>query len=86
MLQGGTLLDTGYVIFKAIVAIVLWGGASIGYLRAPLTWPERILATVAAFLLVVAIPWTDETGFALGAACIAWHWLRTRRTPRAATG
>ncbi len=65
MLQGGTLLDTAYVVFKAIVAIGLWGAASVGYLRGPLIWPERILATAAAFLLVVAVPWTDEAGFAL---------------------
>src|SRR5437667_10996422 len=79
MLQSGTLLDTLYVVFKAVLAILLWGGASIGYLRAPLTWAERILATAAAFLLVVAVPWTDEAGFALCVAVAAWHWLRTRR-------
>src|SRR5450631_2385437 len=58
MLQSGTWFDTVYVVFKAIVAIVLWGSASVGYLRGPLNWPERIVATAAAFLLVVAIPWT----------------------------
>src|SRR5438552_6177870 len=79
MLQSGTLLDTLYVVFKAVLAILLWGGASIGYLRAPLTWAERILATAAALLLVVAVPWTDEAGFALCVAVAAWHWLRTRR-------
>jgi TRAP transporter 4TM/12TM fusion protein len=79
MLQGGTWLDTAYVVFKAVVAIVLWGAASIGYLRGTLIWPERILATIAAFLLVVAVPWTDEAGFALGAVVVAWHWYRTRR-------
>jgi TRAP transporter 4TM/12TM fusion protein len=78
MLQSGTWLDTAYVVFKAVVAIVLWGAASIGYLRAPINWPERVVATIAAFLLVVAIPWTDEAGFALAAAFVAWHWLRTR--------
>ena len=78
MLQGGSLIDTAYVAFKAIVAIVLWGAASIGYLRAPINWPERIVATIAAFLLVVAVPWTDEAGFALGAAFILWHLWRTR--------
>ena len=78
MLQGGTWLDTAYIVLKAIVAIVLWGAASIGYLRGTLIWPERILATVAAFLLVVAVPWTDEAGFALGAAVVAWHWYRAR--------
>ena len=86
MLQGGTLLDTAYVVFKAVVAIVLWGAASIGYLRGPLNWPERILATIAAFLLVVAVPWTDEAGFALGVAFVAWHGYRTRRTPAPTSG
>jgi len=86
MLQGGTLLDTAYVVFKAVVAIVLWGAASIGYLRGPLHWPERILATIAAFLLVVAVPWTDEAGFALGVAFVAWHGYRTRRTPAPTSG
>ena len=27
-----------YVAFKALVAIALWGGAAIGYLRGPLNW------------------------------------------------
>ena len=84
MLQTGTLLDTAYVVFKAIIAILLWGAASIGYLRAPLNWAERIFATVAAFLLVVAIPWTDEVGFGLCAAFVAWHLFRTRALPKKA--
>ncbi|MEO8741266.1 MAG: TRAP transporter fused permease subunit, partial [Casimicrobiaceae bacterium] len=84
MLQGGTLLDTAYVVFKAIVAIVLWGSAAVGYLRGPLNWAERIVATAAAFLLVVAIPWTDEAGFVLGAAFVAWHVYRTRAVPATA--
>ena len=84
MLQGGTLLDTAYVVFKAVVAIMLWGAASIGYLRGSLGWPERITATIAAFLLVVALPWTDEAGFALGAVFVMWHWLRHRSASAAA--
>jgi len=84
MLQTGTLLDTAYVVFKAIIAILLWGAASIGYLRAPLNWAERIFATVAAFLLVVAIPWTDEVGFGLCVAFVAWHLFRTRALPKKA--
>jgi len=67
-----------YVTFKALVAIALWGGAAIGYLRGPLSWPERIVALTAAALLVAAVPWTDEAGFALGAAFTAWHWYRSR--------
>jgi TRAP transporter 4TM/12TM fusion protein len=84
MLQSGTLLDTAYVVFKAIVAILLWGAASIGYLRARLNWAERIFVTIAAFLLVVAIPWTDEVGFGLCAAFVAWHLFRTRALPKKA--
>jgi len=84
MLQTGTLLDTAYVVFKAIIAILLWGAASIGYLRAPLNWAERIFVTIAAFLLVVAIPWTDEVGFGLCAAFVAWHLFRTRALPQKA--
>jgi TRAP transporter 4TM/12TM fusion protein len=80
MLQGGSLLDTAYVAVKAIVAIVLWGSASVGYLRGPLNWPQRIVATAAAFLLVVAIPWTDEVGFALSATFAVWHLMSTRKT------
>ncbi len=78
MVQGGTLLDTAYVVFKALVAIGLWGGAAVGYLYGPLGWPERIFAMVAAGLLVVALPLTDEIGFVASAAFVAWHWFRTR--------
>jgi TRAP transporter 4TM/12TM fusion protein len=84
MLQSGTLLDTAYVVFKAVIAILLWGAASIGYLRAPLNWAERIFATIAAFLLVVAIPWTDQAGFALCVAFVVWHVARTRGMPQKA--
>src|SRR5439155_17229257 len=84
MLQGGTLLDTAYMIGKAVLAIGLWGAASVGYLRGPINWPERIFATVAAFLLIIAVPWTDQAGFALCAAFIAWHWYRSRPARHAA--
>jgi TRAP-type uncharacterized transport system fused permease subunit len=82
MVQGGTLLDTAYVVFKALVAIGLWGGAAVGYLYGPLLWPERIFATLAAGMLVVALPLTDEIGFAASAAFIAWHAYRTRAARR----
>ncbi len=78
MLQGGTLLDTTYVVAKAIIAIGLWGGAAVGFLRGPLTVFERVIAFAAASLLVAAVPWTDEAGFAASAAFVAWHWWRTR--------
>jgi TRAP transporter 4TM/12TM fusion protein len=86
MLQGGTWFDTVYVVGKAIVAIGLWGGAAVGYLRGPLNWTERIIAFAAASLLVAAVPWTDEAGFAASAAFIAWHWYRARGASPTAAG
>ena len=83
MLQGDSLLNTAYMVMKAVIAIGLWGGAAVGYLWSPLAWYERLAAMAAAFLLVVAIPWTDEVGFALGALFAAWHGLRSRGLWRA---
>ena len=83
MLQSGadgnlSLLDVLYVVFKTVVAIGLWGGAAIGFLRAPLNWAERIFAFAAASLLVAAVPLTDQAGFALSALFVSWHLWRTR--------
>ncbi|HYD78595.1 MAG TPA: TRAP transporter permease [Paucimonas sp.] len=80
MLQGDwTVAAVAYVVFKALLAIVLWAGATVGYLLAPLKPAERIFAVVAACLLVVAIPWTDEAGFALSAGFFLWHFYQKRR-------
>ncbi|MEP6719985.1 MAG: TRAP transporter permease [Variovorax sp.] len=79
MLQSGTWFDTGYVVVKAIVAIVLWGGAAIGYWIGPLRWYERLWALVAAGFLVAALPVTDEVGLGMAAALGLWHWWAQRR-------
>jgi TRAP-type uncharacterized transport system fused permease subunit len=78
LLQSGTWLDTAYVTFKAVLAILLWGGTSVGYWLAPLAWWERAWAFVAACFLVAALPVTDEIGFALTALLVIWHVARTR--------
>ncbi len=83
MLQTGTWLDTAYIVFKALIAIGLWGAASIGYLWSPLTWMERIVAAGAACSLVVALPITDEVGFGLAVVLLAYHRWRGRRHPKA---
>ena len=83
MLQSGTWLDTLYIVFKALVAIGLWGAASIGYLWSPLSWLERILAAGAAFSLVVALPVTDEIGFGVAILVLVVHRLRSRRHAKA---
>nr|WP_223861700.1 TRAP transporter permease [Geminicoccus harenae] len=78
MLQGGDYLATAYVVLKALVSIGLWGGATVGWLLGPLNWPERVFAAVAATLLVLALPVTDELGFGLSLLFLGWHWWRTR--------
>lgn len=83
MLQGGTLFDTGYVFLKALISVGLWGGAASAWLLGPMTWPERIWATAAAFMLVVALPVTDEIGFAMSATFVLFHWWKTRRAAKA---
>jgi TRAP-type uncharacterized transport system fused permease subunit len=70
-----------YITFKALLAIGLWGAAATGHLLGPLNWAERAFATGSAALLIAALPITDELGFALSAAFIAWHWWRNRQTP-----
>jgi TRAP-type uncharacterized transport system fused permease subunit len=79
MLQGDpSVTAVIYIVAKAVLAIALWGAAAIGHLRAPLAPWERLFAAAAAFMLVAAIPLTDEIGFAMCAAFAAWHFLRTR--------
>ena len=81
MLQGnGGWTATAYVVFKAVVAILLWGGAAIGYWARPLALWERALALVAASFLVVALPITDELGLAMAAALVVSHTLRARNS------
>src|SRR5215208_499058 len=74
----GYWLAVFYIVAKATLALGLWGAAAIGYGRAPLASWERVLATIAAAFLVVALPVTDEIGFALAALVIGLHLWRTR--------
>lgn len=85
MLQGDAgLAATVYVIVKATFAIVLWGGAVIGYMWRPMNTIERVAAFGFAALLVAALPLTDQIGFAGGALTLLVHWWRWRRVPVAA--
>jgi TRAP-type uncharacterized transport system fused permease subunit len=74
-----------YMVLKASLAVGLWGAASVGYLRAQMPWWERVLATVAAGFLVLALPITDEIGFGLAVLVVGIHLWRSRRVPVPAT-
>ncbi len=78
MMQGGSVAATLYILIKAILAVALWGCASIGHLRAPMAWWERLVAFGAGVSLILALPISDEIGFVLGAAVIVWHCWRHR--------
>lgn len=80
MLQTGDSLDTTYVVFKALLAIAMWGAGAIGFLLIRLNGLERVYTIVAASFLVVALPLTDEIGFAAVAAFVVWHVWRSRRS------
>ena len=80
MLQGEwTVAAVVYIVGKALLAIALWGAASVGYLWAPLNKWERIFAVIAACLLVTAMSVTDELGFAMAAIFFAQHAWQKRR-------
>ena len=83
MLQGGDWMDTTYVVFKALLAIAMWGAGAIGFLVGRLNWFERVFAIVAASFLVFALPLTDEIGFGAVAVFVVWHLWRTRQLPGA---
>lgn len=68
-----------WIIFKATLAIILWGAAFTGYLRREMAAWERVLAVIAAALLVVALPITDELGVGLAALVIGHHLWRARQ-------
>jgi TRAP transporter 4TM/12TM fusion protein len=83
MLQGQwTTLTVAYVAFKAVLAISLWAVMTIGYLWQPVDLLWRVFAFVAAALLVAAVPFTDEIGFAMAAVFITWQWFRNRQVPQ----
>ncbi|EDP61384.1 TRAP transporter, 4TM/12TM fusion protein [alpha proteobacterium BAL199] len=74
----GYPVAVAYIVFKTTLAIGLWGAAVIGFLRIRMLVWERVVATLAAFCLIAALPITDEIGFALAALSIAGHWWRSR--------
>jgi len=79
MLQGdGNMFDVAYVVFKALLAIVLWGAGATGYLFKHMNPLERIYVIATAALLVMAAPITDQAGLTAAGLFLAWHFWRSR--------
>ncbi len=74
----GYPVEVVYIVLKACLGIVLWGAAVVGFLFARMAMWERIIAFVAGVLLVMALPLTDEAGFALAVLWIGFHWWKSR--------
>ena len=80
MLQGDpSIMAVVYIIFKACIAIALWGMFASAYWRGHMGWIERLTALGAACMLVVALPITDELGLGIAAALLAQHAWRHRQ-------
>ncbi|MFA5677834.1 MAG: TRAP transporter permease [Pseudomonas sp.] len=79
MMQGGDWQAVLYMLIKAAFAIGLWGIVFTGYCMRSLSWWERLLGFAAGALMIMALPVTDELGFALGVLFLAQHWWRARR-------
>ena len=80
----GPWSDSVYVIAKALLAIGLWGAAVVGYLWAPVSRVERVVAITAAGLLVVVFPVTDAIGFTIAVALAMYQLKKTRHQITAA--
>ncbi len=74
----GFPLAVVYIVVKCVLSIGLWGAAVVGWLGRRLQVWERILAMVAAFTLIAALPMTDEIGFVLTAIFAFILWKRKR--------
>lgn len=72
-------LAAAYIIVKTLLAICLWGAATIGFLKRDMLVWERLLAAAAALALVLALPVTDEVGFVLAAIVIGQHLWRAKQ-------
>ena len=77
----GFPLAVAYIVVKCVLAIALWGAAVVGWMGHRLAVWERLLAMVAAFTLVAALPLTDEIGFALSVVFALLWWRRGKAAP-----
>ncbi len=78
----GYWLHVGYVTMKATLAVVLWGITAFGYANGSVNWTERLLAAIAAGLLIFPNTASDAAGFVLVAAIFAWRYFVARRLSR----
>jgi TRAP-type uncharacterized transport system fused permease subunit len=80
MLQNDpTIWAVIYIVLKALIAIGLWGIASVGFLWNPVNAWVRIWAFLSACMLIAALPLTDEIGLGSSALVFAWLYWHNRK-------
>ncbi|WP_378947885.1 TRAP transporter permease [Paracoccus sp. R86501] len=75
----GYPVEVAYILLKTVLGVGLWGVAMVGYFLDRTNVVERTLAFAAGVALIVAMPLSDELGFALALVFGAMHWLRLRK-------
>ncbi|MEQ9638171.1 MAG: TRAP transporter permease [Devosia marina] len=75
----GYPVEVAYVIFKACVGIGLTGVGLIGFLFVRAGVLERMAFLAAGITLILALPMTDEIGFALGFVLVGLQVWRLRK-------
>ena len=83
-LQPGYWIEVAWVLFKAFVVIGMTGVAAIGFLFMRTSIAGRVLAGVAAGLLISPLPWTDQGGLLLASVIVIVNWSRARNAPERA--
>jgi TRAP transporter 4TM/12TM fusion protein len=73
-----------FATFKALVAIGLFGVVAIGFLFAPLTLAERVVAFIGALCLLGDFRFSDTAGFIFAVVVILWQWRQRLRSTAAA--
>jgi TRAP transporter 4TM/12TM fusion protein len=87
MLQGDpTVLAVVVAVFKAVLSIMLWAAAVVGYGKTHMAPAERIVAVLAAVMLAAYIDWSDAIGYALTVGLGLWHWRRWRQAQHPPAG
>jgi TRAP transporter 4TM/12TM fusion protein len=84
LLLQGSAVDVLLALAVSAVAVAALAVATGGWLAGPAGRPERVLAGLAALLLLYLEPRTVAAGLALAAAAVAVHLLARRRDAAAA--
>jgi TRAP-type uncharacterized transport system fused permease subunit len=71
LLWHGSWIETVWAAVSACIGVIALSAGTMGFLRRPATWPERVALIVAALLLIKPGIYTDLLGLAIGAAVLA---------------